>query len=377
MTYSLPMKLTSDPRGQAMLVATAIWTVNAPLILAPAMASRKVTANELAQAGVIVVGGWLLCLAVFQVLHALRRANTRTRVTGVGAAVVVAALILGLVDGGALVLLGMTGIAPKVGAETLLLRALTNTVFLAWIFTLFATVILLLNSNRRVAEREADLARAELQAVQAQSAASAARLAALRYQLNPHFLFNTLNAVSAAVVTRRNDEAEAMLARLADFLRATLSADPVAEVRLEEELGTVEAYLEIESERFRDRLSVVVNCPDQLRGALVPSFILQPLIENSIKHGVSRSKSKVSLKIAAKVADDQLVICVDDDAKPLKVSPPPEGGGIGLAAVRDRLDVLYGARGGLSTTRLAPGFSTSFQLPLKLADRSETASCKS
>jgi len=371
------MKLTSDPRGQAMLVATAIWTVNAPLILAPAMASRKVTANELAQAGVIVVGGWLLCLAVFQVLHALRRANTRTRVTGVGAAVVVAALILGLVDGGALVLLGMTGIAPKVGAETLLLRALTNTVFLAWIFTLFATVILLLNSNRRVAEREADLARAELQAVQAQSAASAARLAALRYQLNPHFLFNTLNAVSAAVVTRRNDEAEAMLARLADFLRATLSADPVAEVRLEEELGTVEAYLEIESERFRDRLSVVVNCPDQLRGALVPSFILQPLIENSIKHGVSRSKSKVSLKIAAKVADDQLVICVDDDAKPLKVSPHPEGGGIGLAAVRDRLDVLYGARGGLSTTRLAPGFSTSFQLPLKLADRSETASCKS
>lgn len=367
------MKLTSDPRGQAMLVATAIWAVNAPLILAPAMASRKVTANELAQAGIIVVGGWLLCLAVFQVLHMLRRASTRTRVAGVAAAVVAAALILGLVDGGALVLLGMTGIAPKVGAETLLLRALTNTVFLAWIFTLFATVILLLNSNRRVAEREADLARAELQTVQAQSAASAARLAALRYQLNPHFLFNTLNAVSAAVVTRRNDEAEAMLARLADFLRATLSADPVAEVRLEEELGTVEAYLEIESERFRDRLSVVVNCPDRLRGALVPSFILQPLIENSIKHGVSRSKSRVSLKVSAKVADDQLVICVDDDAKPLKVSPVPEGGGIGLAAVRDRLDVLYGARGGLSTTHLAPGFSTSLHLPLKLADRSETA----
>ena len=372
-TYSPTMKLTSDPRGQAMLVATAIWTVNAPLILAPAMASRKVTANELAQAGVIVIGGWLLCLAVFQVLHALRRANTRTRITGVGAAVVVAALILGLADGGALVLLGLIGIAPKVGAQTLLLRALSNTVFLAWIFTLFATVILLLNSNRRVAEREADLARAELQAVQAQSAASAARLAALRYQLNPHFLFNTLNAVSAAVVTRRNDEAEAMLARLADFLRATLSADPVAEVRLEEELGTVEAYLEIESERFRDRLSVVVNCPDRLRGALVPSFILQPLIENSIKHGVSRSKSRVSLKVSAKVADDQLVICVDDDAKPLKVSPVPEGGGIGLAAVRDRLDVLYGAEGGLSTTRLAPGFSTSLHLPLKLVDRSETA----
>ena len=371
--YSPTMKLTSDPRGQAMLVATAIWTVNAPLILAPAMASRKVTANELAQAGVIVIGGWLLCLAVFQVLHALRRANTRTRITGVGAAVVVAALILGLADGGALVLLGLIGIAPKVGAQTLLLRALSNTVFLAWIFTLFATVILLLNSNRRVAEREADLARAELQAVQAQSAASAARLAALRYQLNPHFLFNTLNAVSAAVVTRRNDEAEAMLARLADFLRATLSADPVAEVRLEEELGTVEAYLEIESERFRDRLSVVVNCPDRLRGALVPSFILQPLIENSIKHGVSRSKSRVSLKVSAKVADDQLVICVDDDAKPLKVSPVPEGGGIGLAAVRDRLDVLYGAEGGLSTTRLAPGFSTSLHLPLKLVDRSETA----
>ncbi|MNK09527.1 Sensor histidine kinase YehU [compost metagenome] len=371
------MKLTSDPRGQAMLVATAIWTVNAPLILAPAMAARNVTANELAQAGVIVGGGWLLCLAVFQVLHVLRRSNAGTRIAGVGAAVVAAALILGLVDGGALVLLGQMGVAPNVGVEALLLRALTNTVFLAWIFTLFATVILLLNSNRRVAEREADLARAELQTAQAQSAASAARLAALRYQLNPHFLFNTLNAVSAAVVTRRNEEAEAMLARLADFLRATLSADPVAEVRLEEELGTVEAYLEIESERFRDRLSVVVNCPDRLRGALVPSFILQPLIENSIKHGVSRSKSKVFLKVSAKVADDQLVICVDDDAKPLQVSPVREGSGIGLAAVRDRLDVLYGVRGGLSTMRLDPGFSTSLHLPLKLADRPETAQCKS
>jgi LytS/YehU family sensor histidine kinase len=254
-----------------------------------------------------------------------------------------------------------------------MLRGLSNTIFLAWMFTLFASVILLLNSNRRVAEREADLAHAELQAAQAQSAASAARLAALRYQLNPHFLFNTLNAVSAAVVTRRNDEAEAMLARLADFLRATLSADPAAEVRLEEELGTVEAYLEIESERFRDRLSVVVNCPDRLRGALVPSFILQPLIENTIKHGVSRSKSRVSLKVSAKVADDALMIHVDDDARPLKISPVPEGGGIGLAAVRDRLDVLYGARGGLTTARLDPGFRTSLHLPLKLADRPEEA----
>ncbi|HUH11272.1 MAG TPA: histidine kinase [Brevundimonas sp.] len=373
MTYSSDMKLTSDPRGQAMLVAAVIWAVDAPLILAPAMAAGNVTIGGLTQAAVIVIGGWLLCLAVFQVLHLLRRANARTRIAGVGVAVVAAALTLGLVDGVAVILLGLTGVTPKVGTEALMLRGLSNTIFLAWMFTLFASVILLLNSNRRVAEREADLAHAELQAAQAQSAASAARLAALRYQLNPHFLFNTLNAVSAAVVTRRNDEAEAMLARLADFLRATLSADPAAEVRLEEELGTVEAYLEIESERFRDRLSVVVNCPDRLRGALVPSFILQPLIENTIKHGVSRSKSRVSLKVSAKVADDALMIHVDDDAKPLKISPVPEGGGIGLAAVRDRLDVLYGARGGLTTARLDPGFRTSLHLPLKLADRPEEA----
>ncbi|MNS50617.1 Sensor histidine kinase YehU [compost metagenome] len=372
-TYSSDMKLTSDPRGQAMLVAAVIWAVDAPLILAPAMAAGNVTIGGLTQAAVIVVGGWLLCLVVFQVLHLLRRANARTRIMGVGVAVVAAALTLGLVDGVAVILLGLMGVTPKVGTEALMLRGLSNTIFLAWMFTLFASVILLLNSNRRVAEREADLAHAELQAAQAQSAASAARLAALRYQLNPHFLFNTLNAVSAAVVTRRNDEAEAMLARLADFLRATLSADPAAEVRLEEELGTVEAYLEIESERFRDRLSVVVNCPDRLRGALVPSFILQPLIENTIKHGVSRSKSRVSLKVSAKVADDALMIHVDDDAKPLKISPVPEGGGIGLAAVRDRLDVLYGARGGLTTARLDPGFRTSLHLPLKLADRPEEA----
>lgn len=356
-----------------MLVAAAIWAVDAPLILAPAIASRTVTAGALAQAAVLVIGGWLLCLAVFEVLRALGRADARTRVAGVAVAVIAAAIALGLADGVALIFMGLTGVAPKVGIEALMLRGLSNTIFVAWMFTLFATIVLLLDSNRRVAEREADLARAELHAAQAQSSASAARLAALRYQLNPHFLFNTLNAVSAAVVTHRNDEAETILARLAEFLRATLSADPAAEVRLEEELGTVEAYLEIEAERFRNRLSVVVSCPDRLRGALVPSFILQPLIENAIKHGVSRSKSKVSLKVSVKAADDALLIQVDDDARPLKTAPRPEGSGIGLAAVRDRLGVLYGVNGSLTTAHLSPGFRTTLQLPLMLAHRREDA----
>jgi LytS/YehU family sensor histidine kinase len=202
--------------------------------------------------------------------------------------------------------------------------------------------------------------------MEAQNMATAARLAALRYQLNPHFLFNTLNAVSSAVVNHRIEEAETMLSRLADFLRVTLAADPQAMIPLEDELETLQAYLAIEGERFRDRLGVRFVCPDRLLQALVPSFLLQPLVENSIKHGVSRTTRTVTLRVEAMQDGDDLVVIVEDDGGGRATERPAPGSGVGLENVRQRLEVLYGSRGALQATPRERGYLAMIRLPLTL-----------
>lgn len=367
------MTSLSTSRRQAAIVAAIIWAIDAPMILAPSIAANALNAATVIQAAVIVVGGWALCLGLFEALRRLPDAPRTRRYAGIALCVVIAAVILGAADQLGILMLERSGLIPLLPADQRFLRAISNTIFVAWMFTLFAAIVLLLESNRRVADREKDLAKAETRAAQAQSAATAARLAALRYQLNPHFLFNTLNAVSSAVINRRNDEAEAMLARLAEFLRATLSTDPSAEVRLEEELGTVEAYLEIELERFRDRLAIEVDCPEPLRAARVPSFLLQPVVENAVKHGVSRSKARVRLNIAVETDAEDLVIRVEDDASPLKASLPSQSSGIGLSAIRERLEVLYGDRARLQAEAIDPGFRVTIRLPLRLAKTDKEA----
>ena len=120
-------------------------------------------------------------------------------------------------------------------------------------------------------------------------AAHQAQLAALRYQLNPHFLFNSLNSISALIVTGRNKDAESMTNRLSAFLRSSLNANPTELIPLDEELSLTEEYLDIESVRFGERLSISIDCVDEACDALVPSFLVQPLVENAVKHAVARS----------------------------------------------------------------------------------------
>ena len=120
--------------------------------------------------------------------------------------------------------------------------------------------------------------------------AQEAQLRALRYQINPHFLFNTLNSLSSLVLTKRTETAEQMLMNLSTFFRATLSADPTADVPLEEEIKLQRLYLDIEQIRFPDRLTVEIDVPDELLDARVPVLILQPVIENAVKYGVARSR---------------------------------------------------------------------------------------
>ncbi len=181
---------------------------------------------------------------------------------------------------------------------------------------------------------------AERRAASFERAAQLSELRALRYQLNPHFLFNTLNSLSALVMAGRRDEAESMILNLATFYRSSLTSDPSGDVPLADEIAVQRLYLDIESVRFPDRLSVNIDVPPELDNAAVPGLILQPLVENAIKHGVARSSKPVSIHLSARAHGDQIILSVADDAP--AGAPPGRGSGIGQTNVRDRLQARYG-----------------------------------
>jgi hypothetical protein len=214
----------------------------------------------------------------------------------------------------------------------------------------------------------------ELQLSEARSAAQQAQLAALRYQLNPHFLFNALNSISALIVTKRNEDAERMTDKLSSFLRTSLNSDPGELVPLEDELALTEEYLDIESVRFGERLDVTVDCAPGACEALVPSFLVQPLVENAIKHGVAPSRAPVKIAIQAEISDGDLCIrvanCVTADAEANRVrNNLPTRTGVGLENVRRRLEAVYGASATLSAGPGEANFVATICIPkIKRAD---------
>jgi hypothetical protein len=214
---------------------------------------------------------------------------------------------------------------------------------LSWyfIFAAWAAVYVAMSQAKqlRAADRHAAMLAREAQEAQ---------LRALRYQINPHFLFNTLNSLSSLILTQRTDVAEQMLMNLSTFFRATLSADPTADVSLEEEIKLQRLYLDIEQIRFPDRLTVEVDVPEALRSARVPVLILQPVVENAVKYGVARSRRHVTVRILAYEEAGRLHIKVKDDGEvPAEELEPGEGStGVGLRNVCDRLTARYGSRAG-------------------------------
>jgi two-component system, LytTR family, sensor kinase len=181
----------------------------------------------------------------------------------------------------------------------------------------------------------------EREAAELRQAAQAAELRALRYQVNPHFLFNTLNSLSTLVMRQRTDEAEQMILNLSTFFRASLTRDSVENVPLAEELRLQLLYLDIEKVRFPERLVVKVAVPAALADALVPALILQPLVENAIKYGVSRSQRPVTVTIAADQVGDRLELWVRDDGESSPTAAEA-GCGVGLPNVEARLRASYG-----------------------------------
>ncbi|CAN7181698.1 sensor histidine kinase [Duganella sp. LjRoot269] len=206
------------------------------------------------------------------------------------------------------------------------------------------------------------LQQVRLHLAQAQSAARDAELRALRLQVNPHFLFNSLNAISALVSAQSNREANRMLACVADFLRATLAHDGRHEHSLADELALLDAYLAIEKARLGERLRLTMKAGPDLLDSVVPYLMLQPLVENAIRHGIAALAAPGRLDILVERAGARLLIGVQNDGQ----QPAREGSGIGLANVRERLRHLYGADQEVDAGWRADGrFHVRISMPLR------------
>jgi two-component system LytT family sensor kinase len=178
--------------------------------------------------------------------------------------------------------------------------------------------------------------------------AQEAQLRALRYQINPHFLFNTLNSLSSLILSQRTNVAERMIMNLSTFFRTTLSADPTADISLEEELKLQRLYLDIEQIRFPERLKVDIDVPPHLLTVRVPVLILQPIVENAIKYGVARSRGEVTVRISAFEEAGRLHLKVKDNGEiPVLADWSHSGStGVGLKNVCERLIARYGTQAG-------------------------------
>ena len=233
--------------------------------------------------------------------------------------------------------------------------------FIAWSAFYLATI------------SQAEALNAKRRALEAESAAQVAQVRALRYQINPHFLFNTLNSLSSLVMSGRPDEAESMILKLSTFFRTGLSLDPTADVTLSEEIALQQLYLDIEKVRFPRRLKVDIDIPEELASARVPPLILQPLVENAIKYGVSGSREKVTLTItAAEAGPGRFTIEITNTAgtaAPKRSGSKPEGTGVGIGNVCQRLEARFGSA---AKCEFGPapdgGYRVLMTLPLDRAD---------
>jgi signal transduction histidine kinase len=204
-----------------------------------------------------------------------------------------------------------------------------------------------------------------LTSAELESRLTEARLEALRLQLHPHFLFNTLNAISA-YVGADPERAQRMIAWLGELLRRTLNGGAAAELPLSQELDLLAPYLEIQRIRFGDRLTIEVIMPDGAADALIPALMLQPLVENAVEHGVSRTLNGARVQLKAEPIGDRLRLEIADNG------PGPAGGteGVGLANTRSRLTGLYGDAHRLELSPVKTGGTVvTIELPFRRGPR--------
>jgi LytS/YehU family sensor histidine kinase len=200
-----------------------------------------------------------------------------------------------------------------------------------------------------------------------------AQLRMLRYQLNPHFLFNTLNAISTLILDADKKTANDMVSKLSNFLRYSLDTDPLKKVDLNHEVATLELYLDIEKVRFEERLRVSFNIDEGTGDALIPSMLLQPLVENSIKYAIADSELGGKITITARTLGNEIVITVTDDGPgiEMKNGQMPEFRGVGIKNIQDRLETLYGNN---HSCRISPALPHGLKVEIRIPYEVDTQS---
>ena len=188
-----------------------------------------------------------------------------------------------------------------------------------------------------------------------------AHLKMLRYQLNPHFLFNTLNAISTLILMKDNNTANGMVSRLSDFLRYSLDKDPIKRVPLKQEIQAIDLYLDIEKVRFGKRLVYENHIEEKSLEAKIPNLLLQPIYENAIKHGVYESTEPILIKTEARIQDNELHINISNDFDP--EAHVRKGKGIGLKNIQERLILIYNREDLLSVRKKKHSFEVNIKIP--------------
>ncbi|WP_182911930.1 sensor histidine kinase [Sphingomonas cavernae] len=299
---------------------------------------------------VVCSSGALLCYAIYLVVKAVKR-----RIFWQQLVVAVLVMIAGAFIFSVIV---RTTVAANGGPPVTLPGLVRGGIFWIAPIGVWTVTVLALSHNTEVGDRERRLA-----VLQAQ--ANEAHVRALRFQVNPHFLYNTLNSISALILEHRERDAEQMVLALASFFRTTLTADPLKDVRLADEIALQKLYLDIEQIRFADCLAVEIDMPPTLDEARLPGLILQPLIENALKHGVREPGETMLIKIGARAEGDLLVVEVRDNGPGNAVDG--SGAGIGLPNVRERLASRFGERAQVDTTMAPSGFTVRLTMPLEFA----------
>ena len=238
------------------------------------------------------------------------------------------------------------------------LEFLDNTTFLRLAILAFAELMIaLLAMVLSKVERQEELAKREAQMLEL---SKEAELAQLRQQLQPHFLFNSLNSINALVVSQPQ-KAREMVLLLSDFLRGTIRKDPKSWINLEEEVNYLKMYLEIERVRFGHRLSVDFQLAEGLGQAKIPQLLIQPLIENAIKHGLYGLTGEVKIEVECHKEGNYLILEVKNPFDPEALSP--NGTGFGLSSVERRLYLLFGRKDLLQTNAQNKIFTVTLKIP--------------
>jgi LytS/YehU family sensor histidine kinase len=348
--------LLLPPRWSSIVLASALWGL---VLISHLLLTLSVNASPLLLLYPFIwtAHGLLLTWPLHEVMRRTEGLRGVERWLLAGAAVTALAVFQTLLDVHISAWIGRNLLPPGAGAGLVFRTAQgdfdaglrISLMIYFWVFGCYAMADSLLLSQRRL--------------IEAQAAAQRAEMNALRLQLHPHFLFNALNSVSALIVTGRLEEADATAMSLAAFLRASLLADHAAAVTLADESEALQAYLDVERVRFGDRLIVEIDIPEDLYDVPMPAFLLQPLIENAIKHAVAPVARPVTVTLTARQSDGLMSLSVSDDGQG-RLSAAP-GTGTGLRNIRERLMATYGTAASLTTRRGPDGFIATIVIPMR------------